>query len=74
MILIQAFVNIRDLALAKSVAESVVDILHRNAEPAGGSAVNNDIASQTTHLLVGIDVAQFGDFGDALLDERRPVS
>ena len=37
VILIQALIDVGDLALAKGVAEGVVDVLYRNPEAAGGS-------------------------------------
>ena len=73
MILVQAFVNVGDLALAEGVAKSIVDVLYGNAEAAGGIAVNDDGALQSMHLLVGVDVAQLRDFLEALHDDGRPM-
>src|SRR6266436_8197697 len=73
VILIQAPVNVGDLALAKGIAKSVVNILNRDAETAGGITVNDHGTLQAMHLLVGADVAELGDFLQPLHDDGRPV-
>src|SRR5713226_1060083 len=74
VILIQAFVNVGDLALAEGIAESVVNVLNGDAETAGGVTVDDDGTLQAMHLLVGVDVAQLGDFLQALHDDGGPVN
>src|SRR5690348_17907159 len=73
MVLVQSFVDVGDLALAKGVAESVVNIRGSHTKTSCGVAVNHNVTGKTAHLLVGIDVAQLGDFGNALLDDGGPV-
>src|ERR1700719_2670709 len=73
MVLVQAFIDVGDLALAEGVAEGVVDVLEAHAEAAGGIAVDDDVAGQAAHLLIRIDVAQFRDLGEALLEDGGPV-
>src|SRR2546423_8038795 len=73
VILIQAFIYVGDLALAESVAEGVVNVLNGDAETAGGVPVDDDGTSQTMHLLVGVDIAEFGDFLEALHDDGSPM-
>src|SRR6266481_3659123 len=73
VILIQAFINVGDLALAKGIAKSVVNILNRDAKTAGGVAVNDHGTLQAMHLLVGVDVAELRDFLQPLHDDGRPV-
>ncbi len=52
MVLVQTFVNCRDLPLAESVAERIVNVLDRNAKAAGRVAVNGQIRLQALVLLV----------------------
>src|SRR5712692_2484203 len=73
VILIQAFVDVGNLALAEGVAESVVNVLNGDAEPAGGVAVDDDGALQAMQLLVGVDVTELGDFLQALHDDGSPM-
>ena len=72
MVLIQAFIHVGDLALAEGVAQVLSNRLHGNAESAGGVAINDQGALQTMHLLVGIDVAEFGDLGQSFLKQWEP--
>jgi hypothetical protein len=74
VVLVESFVDVRDLALTESVAERVVDILKINAEAAGGVAIDDDIAGQAVHLLIGIDIAKLRNGGQALLNQRSPVA
>src|SRR6266852_241672 len=74
VILVDAFIDVGDLALAEGVAQGVVNIQHIDAETAGGGAIDNDGAFEPVHLLVGIDVAQIGNFGQVLLKNRSPMS
>src|SRR4029077_12180914 len=74
VILVDAFVDVGDLPLSEGVAERVVNIQNVDAQAAGGVAVDNDGAFQPAHLLVGIDVAQLGDFSQALLKDGSPMS
>src|SRR5260370_37463192 len=48
--------------------------MHGDAETAGGVAIDDDDAFESVHLLVGIDVAQLGDFSQALLKNGSPMS
>jgi len=68
------FVNVGDLPLAEGVAEGVVNVQHVDAETACGVAIDDDGAFEPVHLLVGIDVAQLGDFSQALLKTGSPMS
>src|SRR5437660_353388 len=74
VILIQAFVDVGDLALAEGIAKSVVNVLNGNAKAGGGVSVNGDGTLQAMHLLVGVDVAKLGDLLEALHDDGRPVN
>src|SRR6516162_11074447 len=73
MVLVQAFIDVGYLPLAESIVQGVVDILDGNAEAAGGVAVNGKIRLQTFVLLVGIDVAQFGNLPHAGHQDGSPV-
>ena len=73
VILIQAFVNVRDLALAKGVAKSIVNVLHSDAKPAGRVAVDDYGTLQPMHLLVGVDVAELWNSLEALHDDGRSM-
>src|SRR5713226_1519364 len=74
VILVDAFIDVGDLALAEGVAQGVVNIQHIDAEAAGGVAIDHDGAFEPVHLLVGIDVAQIGNFSQALLKNGSPMS
>src|SRR5712692_2690688 len=74
VILIEAFVDVGDLALAEGIAESIVNVLNGDAETAGGVAIDDDGTLQAMHLLVGVEVAELGDFLEALHDDGSPVS
>src|SRR5258708_19924048 len=74
VILIQAFINIGDLALAEGIAEGVVNVLNGDTETAGGVTVDDDGTLQAMQLLVGVDVAELGDFLQALHDDGGPVN
>src|SRR5438445_9253616 len=74
VILVEAFVNVGDLPLAEGVAESVVNVQHGDSETAGGVAIDDDDAFEPVHLLVGIDVAQLRNLGQALLNNGSPIS
>ncbi len=74
VILVEAFVNVGDLPLAEGVAESVVNVQHGDSETAGGVAIDDDDAFEPVHLLVGIDVAQLRNLGQALLNNGSPMS
>src|SRR5262245_54965804 len=52
VILIQPFVNVRDLALAEGVAERVVDVLNSDTETRSRVAVDDQTALKTLQLLV----------------------
>ena len=74
MVLIQAFIDVGDLALAEGIAKGVVDVLYGDAETRGGIAVNNNGALQTVELLIGIDVPEFGKIAQALLKNGRSMN
>ena len=57
-ILVGLRIDRRDLALAEGVVERVVDRLHRDAEPAGGFAVDLDLHAQAALLRLRGDVEQ----------------
>ncbi len=73
VILIQAFVDVGDLALPEGITKSVVNVLDGDTKTAGGIAVNDYGTLQPMHLLVGVDVAKLRDFLQALHDDGRPV-
>src|SRR5260370_7537566 len=62
-----------ELPVVEGVRESVVNVLNSDAEPAGGIAVNHHRTLQPMHLLVGVYVAEFGNFLQPLHDDGRPV-
>src|SRR5580700_4730590 len=64
VVLIETLVDGGDFALAESVAQSVVDRLHRDAESAGSIAIDDKRTFQPVHLLVGVDIAKLGNLGE----------
>ena len=57
-VLVGLRIDRRNLALAEGVVERVVDRLHRDAEPAGGFAVDLDLHAQAALLRLRGDVEQ----------------
>src|ERR1700722_16693727 len=62
VILVQAFVDVGDLALAEGVAERVVNVGHVDAKARSGVAVNDQRTLQAADLLIGVDVVNAGNF------------
>src|SRR5271170_523996 len=73
VVLIESLVDRRDLTLAKSVIQGVIDGLHGDTEAAGGVAVDHERSLEAMGLLVRVNVTQLRDFRQARLQQRRPV-
>ena len=73
MILVQRLVHDGHLALAKGIVQGIVDVAGVHAQPRRGVPVNDYSGFQALVLLVGVDVAQFGQRAQLLQKKRRPV-
>ena len=73
VILVQRLVHGRDLALPESIVERVVDVAVRNAQPRGRIAIDHNLRFQAFVLLVGVDIAQFGQRAQLLQQIAAPV-
>src|SRR5690242_17788350 len=73
VILVQTFVDVRDLALAEGVAERVVDVLDGNAETRSGVAVNDERTLKSLQLLVRVHIAEFGNGAEPPLQDGGPM-
>src|SRR5260370_32698607 len=73
VILIQAFVDVGDVALHEGIAERVVNVVNGDAEAGGGVAVDDDGTLQAVQLLVAVYVAELGDRAHAFLKNGSPV-
>src|SRR5260370_24271009 len=73
VIVIQAVVDVGDLALPEGIAERVVNVLNGDAEAGGGVAVDDDGTLQAVQLLVAVYVAERGDRAHAVLKNGSPV-
>lgn len=58
MILIDRFVDRRDLPLSKGIIKRVVNLTHDKAQARGRVAINRDIGLKACLLLIGIDVGK----------------
>ena len=72
VVLIEAGVHGRDLALAEGVVERVVDVVHGEAQARGGIAVDDEVRFQAMVLLVGGSIAQLGHRLHLVEQLRRP--
>ena len=66
-------VNRRYLPLAEGIVERIVNILRRDAEPAGRVAIDIDEKPQAVVLLVARHVAQFRNLLHAVHEQREPT-
>ena len=73
VILVQRLVHDRHLALAEGVVQGVVNVCGIHSQPRRGVAINDDGCFESLVLLVGVDVAQFGQGAQFLQKKRRPV-
>src|SRR5215468_9596726 len=72
VILIELCVDRRDLALAESVVEGVVDIGRKNAETRGGVTVDDDVKQQAASETVVCHISQLRKILEALLKLWNP--
>src|SRR5207248_3054176 len=73
VVLIQAFVDVGNLALAESATQSVADVLNGDAEAGRCVTADHQGSLLAAHLLIGIDVTKLGKPLHALHDDGRPV-
>ncbi len=73
VVLVDAGVHGRNLALSEGIVEHLIDHRNGDAEPRCGVAINNEIRAEPLILLVAVDVAQLLELAGALQQARCPL-
>ena len=73
VILIQAGVHGRYLALSESVVEGVIDLLSRDSQTARSGSINLQRSFQAVILLIAVDVRQCGQRSELANQSWCPV-
>ena len=72
VILVQRLVDGRNLLLAESVIENVVDLLWRDPQTRSRVAIDDDVFLQSTDLLIAVHVLELGNLAKLLQELGRP--